>query len=232
MSSSPKLAAVSPRLDSSTTAVQFEPFPYDVVPSHGGAPHLDGALANLPSSSRAAADSLTNAAQREAQIRQQGMEQGKQEALKLFNEQLLRERAQVTSALDTFAQERSQYFEKIEGEVVALALAIARKILHRESQVDPLLLAGMVRIALETLEGATQVVVRVHPSQAAGWKQYFLEQLKSGEIPEIVPDPAQSSDSCVLQTSLGTTTLGIESQLKEIEQGLLDLLAARPGAPS
>jgi hypothetical protein len=31
---------------------------------------------------------------------------------------------------------------------------------------------------------------------------------------------------------MGTTTIGLEVQLKEIEQGLMDLLSARPGPAS
>ncbi len=232
MSSSPKLAAISPRFGSSSTEVQFEPFPYDAIPSQSPPCHLEEAATGLPNSSRAAADPLTNAGQREAQIRQQGVEQGKQEARKRFDEQLLKERAQVAATLARFSEERSEYFEKVEGEVVALALSIARKVLHRESQIDPCLLAGMVRVALEKLEGATQVTVRVHPSRAAAWKQSLQAQFQSGEMPQVVEDTAQLPDGCVLQSPLGTTSLGIESQLKEIEQGLFDLLAARPRVSS
>ena len=47
-----------------------------------------------------------------------------------------------------------------------LALSIARKILHREAQLDPLLLAGIVRVALEKIDGATEVVLRVHPQKS------------------------------------------------------------------
>ena len=34
--------------------------------------------------------------------------------------------------------------------------------------------------------------------------------------------------NCILETELGTTELGLEAQLKEIEQGFFDLLAQRP----
>ena len=55
-----------------------------------------------------------------------------------------------------------------------LALAIARKILHREAQVDPLLLAGMVRVALEKIESHTKVSVRVHPATGFGVAEFSL----------------------------------------------------------
>ena len=54
-------------------------------------------------------------------------------------------------------------------------------------------------------------------------------QLDPADLPEIVEDPAQPPDRCTLETSMGTAVIGLEVQLKEIEQGLMDLLAARPG---
>jgi flagellar biosynthesis/type III secretory pathway protein FliH len=47
-------------------------------------------------------------------------------------------------------------------------------------------------------------------------------------VPEVVDDPSLPLERCVLETSLGQTELGVEPQLKEIERGLLDLLAQRP----
>ena len=52
--------------------------------------------------------------------------------------------------------ERQNYYRRIEGEVVELALAIARKILHREVQIDPHALAGIVRVTLEKLDTGHQ----------------------------------------------------------------------------
>jgi flagellar assembly protein FliH len=147
-----------------------------------------------------------------------------------FDEQLTRERTMLVAALAQFTQDRAAYYTKVEGEVVQLALAIARKILHREAQLDPLLLAAIVRVALDKIEGATQVTVLLHPQHADEWRRYLALHTDPGDLPEIVEDSAMASDSCVLRTSMGTAQLGVEVQLKEIESGLMDLLAARPEA--
>jgi flagellar assembly protein FliH len=118
----------------------------------------------------------------------------------------------------------------VEAEVVALALAIVRKILRRESQVDPLLLSGLVRVALEKLALTQNVRLRVHPSQIAIWQEYFAQHDDMPVKPELSGDAALEHDQCALETELGTTDLSLETQLKEIEQGLFDLLAQRPGA--
>ena len=109
-----------------------------------------------------------------------------------------------------------------------LSLAIAAKILHREAQVDRMLVAALVKVAMEKLQHGTSAIVRVRPEEVADWNRYF-EGDGGGEIRvEIKPDPSVAVHNCVLETELGTTELGLEVQLKEIEQGFFDLLAQRP----
>lgn len=167
-------------------------------------------------------------AQREAAVREKGRQEGEAQGRAAGEEHLSQIRASVGAALADFARDRAQYYQQVESEVVQLALSIARKILHREAQVDPLLLAGMVRVVLEKIESATKVVVRVQPQQVSECRGYFAHHMEASQVPEVVEDPAMQTDHCVLQTALGTTEVGVEVQLKEIEQGLLDLLARRP----
>jgi flagellar assembly protein FliH len=171
------------------------------------------------------------AAERETQLREMSRREGALECLAKFEEQLARERSAVAQALAGFARERAAYYQKIEAEAVQLALSIARKVLHREAQVDPTLLMGIVRVALDGIEGATGVTLAVDPQQAAGWRNYLTAaNLGAEQMPQIVEDATLAAGQCELRTSMGAATLGIEVQLKEIEQGLMDLLAARPQA--
>jgi flagellar assembly protein FliH len=200
------------------------PFPYSEVAA------LTSSHVILPVEAVApgAAESAGVLAAALAEAREMGRRQGEIESHAKFEEQLGRERAAVAKALSDFARERASYYRKIEKEAVQLALSIARKVLHREAQVDPLLLMGILRVALERIEGATAVVLAVHPQQAAVWRNYLVTRVGPGELPEIVEDPAMALEQCELRTSMGTAELGLEVQLKEIEQGLMDLLAARP----
>jgi flagellar assembly protein FliH len=157
--------------------------------------------------------------------------EGEAAAHAAFRQQINAARAQVEGCLKDFAQKRQQYFEQVEAEVVHLALSIARKILHRESSIDPQLLLGMVRVAIEQLEGATSIVIKVAPPEVGEWRNYFLLHLEQKAMPEVIGDPALDGASCRLETNLGATRLGIEPQIKEIETGLLDLMARKPVAP-
>jgi flagellar assembly protein FliH len=161
---------------------------------------------------------------------EKGRQQGQQEVRAEVNAALLREREQIARMLPQFATERSNYYQRIEGEVVQLALGIARKILHREAQLDPNTLAGVVRVTLEKLDAGTKVSLHVPPKDAADWRHYFATQIEGTQAVEVHDDAALAPGECRIETSLGVTEAGFESQLKEIETGLLDLLAERPAS--
>ncbi|MGA2980717.1 MAG: FliH/SctL family protein [Terriglobales bacterium] len=161
---------------------------------------------------------------------EQGRQSAQQQLRSELDAALAKQRAEIGRALHEFALERQNYYRRIEGEVVELALAIARKILHREVQIDPHALAGIVRVTLEKLDTGTKVILRVHAKEATDWRHYFACQLEDVPAPDVHEDPAIPPGECHIETSLGSTEVGLESQLKEIETGLLDLLAERPGA--
>jgi flagellar assembly protein FliH len=145
-----------------------------------------------------------------------------------FEKKLAGEKQSLALAVREFARERETYFHRVEAEVVALAVAIARKILHREAQVDPLLLAGVVRVGLDNVVSGTRVRLRVHPDQVQAWQGFFSQQHDLQSLPELMGDATLGPGHCILETELGSTDLTLESQLKEIEQGFFDLLAQRP----
>jgi flagellar assembly protein FliH len=144
-----------------------------------------------------------------------------------FDDKAKAERAKIAHALDLFRTERRAYFSRVEADVVQLALAIAAKILHREAQVDPMLLTALVRVAIEKLHDGSSVAVRVSPDDAAKWRTTFATPL-NGTAVEVIADPQLKPADCILTTELGSTNFGIDAQLKEVEQGFFDLLAHRP----
>jgi flagellar assembly protein FliH len=196
------------------------------------------AEAELPNGAPGSAFDAGQAAEERSRRQQaEAFEQGRQSAQQQLRSELdaalAKNREQISHALHEFALERQNYYRRIEGEVVELALAIARKILHRETQLDPHALAGIVRVTLEKLDTGTKVSLHVHPREAADWRHYFACQMEGVPTPDVHEDPAIAPGECRIETSLGSTEVGLQSQLKEIETGLLDLLAERPdGAAS
>jgi flagellar assembly protein FliH len=134
-------------------------------------------------------------------------------------------RAAIADAIEQFTQQRHEYFRQAEAEIVSLALAISRRLIHRESQIDPRLLAGLVRHELEQLDAATSVRLLVSPDTLSYWNEAV------STIPrtlELASDKALSPGDARIETALGSTTVSFESELKEIERGFFDLLSRRP----
>jgi flagellar assembly protein FliH len=203
---------------------EVSPFAY----AEAGLP--SGAADSAPDASQAAEE---RSRRQQAEVFEQGRQSGQQQLRSESDAALAKNREQISHALQQFAVERQDYYRRVEGEIVALALAIARKILHREVQLDPHVLAGIVRITLEKLDTSTKVNLHVHPKEAADWRRYLASQTEDVPAPEVHEDPAIAAGECRIETSLGSTEVGLQAQLKEIETGLLDLLAERPdGAAS
>lgn len=136
------------------------------------------------------------------------------------------ERTTILRTSEAFFRERGRYFAGVEAEVVKLALAIAERVLHREAQLDPLLLAGVVRVALEKVAEDSATVLRVPAGTTAIWREVFSTNAETSL--QIVGDERLGGGECVLETNVGRVELGVSAQLEEIERGFFDLMQQRP----
>jgi flagellar assembly protein FliH len=139
---------------------------------------------------------------------------------------IVAERKAVLKACEEFVRERARYFAGVEAEVVKLALAIAARVLHREAKIDPLLLTGVVRVALEKVAEDSVTVLRVPVSAVEMWKEVFVTSPESSV--QVVGDERLAAGECVLDTNVGRVELGVSAQLEEIERGFFDLMQQRP----
>jgi flagellar assembly protein FliH len=142
-----------------------------------------------------------------------------------LEEKVASERGSMLKALEHLGREKTRYFAGIEAEVVKLALAIAQRVLHREVQLDPLLLQATARIALEKIAEDSVAVLRVPEADVAAWRD-VLEGV--AESARLVGDEHMRTGECVLETNIGRVELGVSAQLAEIEKGFFDLLQMRP----
>jgi len=143
-----------------------------------------------------------------------------------LEEKIVKERQEVARVCERFAQERTRYFAEVEAEVVRLSLAIASHVLHRESVMDPLLLQGAVRVALEKVKGIETVRLHVPEVQVEAWRKILT--VAHREDVGLLGDKTLDTGECFLETSVGRVELGIKAQMEEIEKGFFDLLQRRP----
>jgi flagellar assembly protein FliH len=156
--------------------------------------------------------------------RKQGFQQGTEQGKLAASEALDQERAAIQEAIRDFAACRTDYFRRLESEAVRLALSIARKVLHREAQMDPLLLSGVVRVALDQLQAGSRLVLRTAPDAVKSWTEFCAKNLREERQIEVSADENLKAYQCVLEAEAGKTEISLDAQLGEIESGFFDLL--------
>jgi flagellar assembly protein FliH len=118
---------------------------------------------------------------------------------------------------------RQRFRHEAEEDVIALALAIARRILHRELTVSPDALLGLLKAALEKIEVREVHRVRVRPEDAPLVQQH-LDQMGLPQRVELIADPGLERGSAILDSSRGALDVSVETQLAEVGRGFADLV--------
>ena len=128
----------------------------------------------------------------------------------------------LSRSLADLATVRSRVRKTAESDLLKLAIAIARRVLHRELTLDPDSIEGLIRVALEKLESRELCRVRVHPDQEPIIRT-LLARFSAAPV-ELVPDGSLQSGDVLFETAHGTLDASIEAQLQEIERGFADRL--------
>jgi len=149
-----------------------------------------------------------------------GYEQGERagaEAAAQRGEAILRRLAQTVEELTTL---RAEMIHQTERQMVQLALAIARRIVHREVSLNQDLLMAMARVALDRLGDSAQVTVRLNPEEFEATGAARVAQLGSAHV-TVVSDSRVPRGGCRVESALGTMDAGVDAQLQEIAYALL-----------
>jgi flagellar assembly protein FliH len=135
----------------------------------------------------------------------------------------------VQASIAAFEASQRRYFADAEAAVVRLALSIAGRVLHREAQMDPLLLRGAVRVALEDMQQSATCVLEVSAERADAWERWLSGAGMLAQV-QIRSKEDAAPGHCRLEIGASTADLSVNAQLAEIEHGFFDLLQRRPSA--
>jgi flagellar assembly protein FliH len=135
--------------------------------------------------------------------------------------------ASVQAAIADFHHKQEQYFATAEAAVVRLALSIAARVLHREAQLDPLLLRGTVRVALEDAQQSATCVLEISATGIEAWREWLAGAGMQVRVQLRGREDVQPGH-CRLEIGASSADLSVQAQLTEIERGFFDLLQSRP----
>lgn len=216
------------RLDSSTEVQTVrwrrvgtpgpEPEPAEGTPAAGNRPDagFERRLAEMQAEAAARADQAYQRGLREGEAR------GAAQAAAGYEAALER----AVRSVQELAGSRDQFRREAEEDVVRLAIAIAARILHREIQTDPEALLGLVNAAMRKLSLREVHRVRTHPQDAEAIRRQ-LERSGSPIAVEVQPDASLARGSLVVETLRGSMDASVDTQLREIERGFVDLVHRR-----
>jgi flagellar assembly protein FliH len=154
---------------------------------------------------------------------QRGFQDGQGAARKELGGELDAMAVRLARTIEEVSGMRQRFRHEAEEEVIALAVAVARRILHRELTVAPEALVGLLKAALEKIEAREVHRVHVRPEDVPLVQQH-LDQMGLPQRVELIADPALERGAIILDSSRGALDASVETQLAEIERGFADLV--------
>ena len=146
----------------------------------GGQPAEPSRVVDNPVEHHAAHDAHLAALEREAFGK--GFAQGERAGAETAGQRGEAMLHRLTQTLDELTTVRADMIRQTEGQMVQLALGIARRIVQREVSLDPDLLLAMARVALERLGDTARVTVKLHPEDYAAAGAARVSEMTSSNV--------------------------------------------------
>jgi flagellar assembly protein FliH len=125
----------------------------------------------------------------------------------------------VAQTLEELGGLRQTLIQETERQMVQLALALARRVVHREVTLDPDLAAALAHVALDRLGTTTPATIRLNPEDYTIVAQ---DGERWGSVAvTVVPDPSISRGGCLVESDFGSVDATIERQFDELSRALI-----------
>lgn len=154
---------------------------------------------------------------------QEAYAEGMRRGIDAGKRQIEEQAAEAVRALERTAQviqeARENYLDAMTPQIVALAHAMAQRILDREAKLDPDVVSTSARKAVENLLDRAHVTLRVNPEDLASLRDHangFEELFKGVESVTVVGDDAIARGGCVAESETMTADAQLETQLSAI----------------
>ena len=166
------------------------------------------------------------------QARSEGFASGHAEGLAAGQQQVREQLARLDALCDAVARPLQSLDEQVEKELARLATVIARRVIARELQLSPDLIAQAVRQAATALPAAARELrVHVHPEDLT-----LLRELGAVESHwQLLPDAALSRGDCRLESERSRLDARVDVRLAAVVDAVLgddagdELVAAGEG---
>lgn len=126
----------------------------------------------------------------------------------------------LTQTLDEMTGLRARMIRETEQQMVSLALAVARRIIHREVSLDRDLLIAIARVALDRLGEDAKISVHLNPDDYAATESARTAEWSGTQV-SVVADARVPRGGCRIDSDFGALDAGIDAQIQELAHALL-----------
>ena len=126
----------------------------------------------------------------------------------------------LTQTLDEMTGLRARMIRETEQQMVSLALAVARRIIHREVSLDRDLLIAIARVALDRLGDDAKVSVHLNPDDYAATESARSAEWSGTQV-SVVADARVPRGGCRIDSNFGALDAGVDAQIQELAHALL-----------
>lgn len=189
-----------------------------------GAPQ-DQAQAMLAQAREQAEDILVAARQEAELLRSEARGQGYEEGLAELDSERLMLAEKVREIEETANGQVEQFWEQIEPELLGLSVAIAKKIIRHEVEMNDGFVLETVKTSLRQLRDRQDLKVRVNPADyelVRGRKEDIAGSCDGVRTVEVIDDRRVDQGGCILESGSGTLDARLDSQIVEVERALME----------
>lgn len=152
-----------------------------------------------------------------AQAHQEAQERGYREGLNQGTEEL-------NQAVANLVQRSEALDAQVIPQLRDLAMAVARRVIHRELEFHPEAVVHMVRQTLaDKARQRTEITLRVHPDDyeiVREHRRYLADILSRCREIQIIEDPQVARHGVIIETEAGTVDAQLETQLQALESAM------------
>jgi flagellar assembly protein FliH len=124
----------------------------------------------------------------------------------------------LREGLNNLGELREKVMRDSEGDILALAVMIARKIIMQEVRSDPQILGRIVSATVSCCSDQDKITIRLNPDdfqKLSADRQRFLGESDDGRI-ALAADESIESGGCLVETPTGMVDARINAQLEEV----------------
>jgi flagellar biosynthesis/type III secretory pathway protein FliH len=197
-------------------------------------PHATGLVVRyrLESGDQEAQPQAEPAPDREQLAYERGLAEGERRMREMVITRLDRQNELLAMLVREIQTSLAAWLQDAEEPIVALALAVAQKVLHGHHEGLKGAIVEQTRQALARIRAIGPVTVRVHPEDAAildPLREAFAARCEGLSLLQIEPDARISRGGCLVETPEQVVDARIETQLARIAEALKQQMTGLAG---